>query len=87
MEKVIGASLTIHKLLKFTLNQGWNLIGPFSFDVPVNSITTTPPGILGQNEFFGFNGSYYSASTLIRGYGYWIKSNSTGIIFINNEVK
>jgi hypothetical protein len=59
---------------------GWNLIGPFSEDVPISQIITTPPGII-NSSFYEFTDGQYSASEFLRvGKGYWIKVSSDGII-------
>ena len=67
---------------EIAVNQGWNLIGPFSSDVDVNDITTSPPNIL-ASSFFGYEVGYISATTLVPGKGYWIKTNSPGTIQLN----
>lgn len=38
-----------------SVNQGWNMLGPFSEEVNVGSIITTPPGIIVTN-FYGYDG-------------------------------
>ncbi|MBV6480112.1 MAG: hypothetical protein HGGPFJEG_02957 [Ignavibacteria bacterium] len=62
------------------INSGWNIIGPFENDLPVNSIVTSPPGIL-ASSFFGYNNGYVISDTLKSGKGYWIKSTSIGTLF------
>jgi hypothetical protein len=67
------------------VSTGWNLIGPFDIDLPINQIFTTPPGIIVSN-FFGYNGNQYEISTLLKaGKGYWIKVNQDGQINLNSE--
>lgn len=63
------------------VSSGWNLIGPFAFEISVNNITTTPPGII-ASPFYGYNSGYEIADTLKPGYGYWIKTNFNGIIHL-----
>lgn len=62
--------------------QGWNLIGPFAYDVVVSGITTVPPNIL-SSPFYGYEGGYIIPTTLLPGKGYWIKANQNGVIQLN----
>jgi hypothetical protein len=73
---------TIVNSNEISVNQGWNIIGPFSITVPVSSITTIPPNII-TSSFFGFNVVYYATDILEPGKGYWIKTNSQGTIQFN----
>ena len=61
------------------LSAGWNLIGPFETNIPLNSIIVNPPGIL-ASDFFGYNNGYVIADTLKSGRGYWIKASSGGTL-------
>jgi hypothetical protein len=67
---------------QITVNQGWNLIGPFSTEVPVSDITTIPPDII-NSPFYGYEAGYISPSILLPGKGYWIKTTSPGTIYLN----
>jgi hypothetical protein len=62
--------------------QGWNLIGPFEYDVVVSGLTTSPPNIL-SSPFYGYEGGYIIPTTLLPGKGYWIKANQNGVIQLN----
>ncbi|MBL1123413.1 MAG: hypothetical protein D8M26_11025 [Ignavibacteriae bacterium] len=64
------------------VNQGWSIIGPFNFQVPVPTITTKPPNII-ASTFYGFLNIYIQANTLQPGQGYWVKTNSSGTINLN----
>ena len=64
---------------------GWNLIGPFDEIIEIASITTQPPGII-ISPFYGFGGGYYIANTLEPGFGYWIKTNSSGSVQLNTAL-
>jgi hypothetical protein len=67
------------------VSSGWNIIGPFDIDIPINQISTNPPGIIISN-FFGYNGIQYETSTILKvGKGYWIKVNEDGQINLNTE--
>ncbi len=63
-----------------SLEKGWNLVGMFSRDIPVQIIYTDPSENL-VSEFYGFNASgYYQADTLKPGVGYWIKAKNACIV-------
>ncbi len=64
------------------IHPGWNLIGTFDFNVPTNEIVTIPPNIL-TSPFYGYNSSYVISDTLKGGKGYWVKSDSNGVIQLN----
>jgi len=64
---------------------GWNMIGPFDFNVKVSNISSTPPNIIVSN-FFGFNNGYQIADTLKIGKGYWVLVNQNGILLLNNLI-
>lgn len=66
------------------VNQGWNLIGPFAFDVSVSNITTLPANII-TSTFFGYEGGYTQADTLQPGKGYWVKVNQNGILQLTTD--
>lgn len=68
------------------LTQGWNLIGPFSLDVPVVGITTTPPNIL-SSPFYRYEVMYSEVDVLKAGKGYWVKSNATGTLLLNVNIR
>lgn len=80
MVTITGTFLTNNTI---NVNQGWNLIGPFSTEVPISSITTVPPGII-QLPIYVYNGSYIAADSLMPGKGYWVKCSASGTIFFNS---
>ncbi len=61
------------------VSEGWNIVGPFHFDIGVIDIVTNPAGIL-ASQFFEFNDGYYTADILEPGKGYWVKSTGDGEI-------
>ena len=65
------------------VNNDWNIIGPFDYDVPVDDITSTPPSIV-ATFFFGFNNGYQISDTLKVGKGYWVRANQSGTLHLNN---
>jgi hypothetical protein len=64
-----------------SLDNGWNMVGTVSTPVLVSSLTTTPSGIT-TTPYFGFAGSYTTATTLVPGRGYWVKTNAGGKLHI-----
>lgn len=62
----------------------WNMIGCTSDQIPVDSISSEPGGIITSN-FFGFDGSAYKkVDTLKPGYGYWVKVNQAGNLVLQS---
>ncbi len=55
--------------------QGWNLIGPFALEMPVNEITTVPPNII-IYPIYKSTEQYNTADTLKPGKGYWVKTSA-----------
>lgn len=68
--------------VSISVSEGWNLIGTASVPVLAGSVTSDPPGMV-TSDFFGYNGSYRHADTLVPGKGYWIKAASAGSIILN----
>lgn len=68
--------------LQVQLKQGWNLIGTLNGNIPINTVTTTPPNII-SSLFFEYNGSYSQATQLEKGKGYWVKSSQNGVLNLN----
>jgi hypothetical protein len=60
----------------------WNLIGTISVPVPVGAIRQIPPGIL-QSSFYGYQGGYPVADTLMPAKGYWVKVNASGSLILS----
>jgi photosystem II stability/assembly factor-like uncharacterized protein len=56
---------------------GWNLVGSLSESFPVTNISSIPGGLV-TSDFFGYTGSYVTASVLDPGMGYWVKVASAG---------
>ncbi len=68
--------------LQIPVKSGWNLIGSLNGNIPVSSITTSPPNII-SSLFYGYNGSYFSAQQIESGKGYWLKVSQNGFINMN----
>lgn len=65
-----------------TVVAGWNMVGGPSLNVPLDSVATTPPGILAGNFFEYFSG-YATATVLRPGKGYWVKVSQAGTLQLN----
>ncbi|MEX1011099.1 MAG: YCF48-related protein [Balneolaceae bacterium] len=64
----------------WSLQEGWNLIGALSAELPADSIQD-PGGVLSAADLFGYeDGSYQPVTTLQPGRGYWIHADAVGEI-------
>jgi hypothetical protein len=66
-----------------TVSTGWNIIGTISKPVAVSAVELSTPGLLVSGDFFpynydGFGGYTTGITTLMPGWGYWVKVNSPG---------
>jgi hypothetical protein len=66
---------------QISVNQGWNIIGPFDFDIAITELVTIPPNII-VSPFYGFDETYHTTNTLYAGKGYWVKSSVNGVIIL-----
>ncbi len=62
------------------VSPGWNLIGPFDENIPVNTILSNPAGIV-SSSYFGYSGGYFNPDTLKVGKGYWIRTTMAGYLY------
>jgi hypothetical protein len=60
---------------------GWNMIGGYELAATASLVTTNPPG-LQSGPIYAYSGGYQVATTLIPGYGYWIKLTGDGQIIL-----
>ncbi len=68
-----------------TVNEGWNAIGSFHYNVPTNDIYSNPANII-ASPFFGMqNTGYLSANYLEIAKGYWVKVNEEGHLLFNSS--
>lgn len=75
-----GAPGRVLDSLEFSVNKGWNMIGSTSHTVAVSSIQKKPPG-MNTASYFGYGGSGYTIINTIKpGFGYWVKTDSTGTL-------
>ncbi len=68
--------------ISIPIREGWNLIGGLNGIIPVNSIQTDPPEIL-ISPFYKYNQGYEVANQIVKGKGYWVKSNSNGTLHLS----
>lgn len=64
---------------------GWNLIGTVgNKNVSIDNLSVQPPSsAIVTSKVFGYNHSYYQATALQPGLGYWLKLSSAGELDIN----
>jgi murein tripeptide amidase MpaA len=67
------------------LSSGWNLIGATSRAVATTAIEQDPPGII-TGAFYGYDGAYEVATTLVPAHGYWVKAGSEGNIILRSGI-
>ncbi|MGB9664211.1 MAG: YCF48-related protein, partial [Ignavibacteria bacterium] len=68
------------------LPAGWNLIGPFDFNIQTTEITTNPPDIIVSN-FFKYDRGYKTTDILEVGKGYWVKLSQAGNLIFPTVAK
>jgi hypothetical protein len=68
--------------ISIPLKSGWNLIGGLNGIIPVGSVQTNPPSIL-SSPFYEYNSGYQVSSEIVKGKGYWVKSNSDGELLLS----
>lgn len=66
------------------LNEGWNLIGSISIDLPTAELIEIPQDII-VSGFYGYDLSYSAVDTLKPLYGYWVKSGSGGELVLRRS--
>ena len=66
------------------VSSGWNLIGPFDENIPVNTIISTPPGIV-TSAYYKYSNAYSITDTLKKGKGYWVQASASGILMKNTS--
>ena len=71
---------------QLSINQGWNLLGIYDYEVSVSNINTIPSDII-ISPFYGYNLGYQVADTLKPGKGYWVKTSVAGTMQFNTEIK
>ncbi len=66
------------------LSKGWNLVGSVSVAVPAGALYTVPPSLI-TTPFYGYDGGYSEADTILPGRGYWMKSSAAGSLVIDAD--
>ncbi len=77
---LIGTSKSIDTIL---ITSGWNLIGSISTKIPVASLL--PIGTTIRSQAFSYSSGYHQTDTIVPGYGYWVKFDSTGKCVLQNS--
>ena len=54
------------------VNPGWNLIGSITYYLSTDKVTPSN-GVSILSNFFDYNGGYNATTTIIPGWGYWVK--------------
>ncbi|MBI5464508.1 MAG: T9SS type A sorting domain-containing protein, partial [Ignavibacteriales bacterium] len=65
-----------------SVQPGWNLIGSISQPVPISTIASDPPGLV-TSQFFGYDGSYVTADSILPGKAYWVKVSDGGMLILS----
>ena len=70
--------------LGISVTPGWNLVGSVSTFVQTSNILSSPASIM-TSQFFGYVGSYQTASILQPGRAYWVKTNQAGTLYLGSS--
>ncbi len=65
-----------------SVTAGWNLIGSISTEIPTAGILSNPPGMV-TGSFFGYDGSYVTADSIVPGHAYWVKVTGSGTLILS----
>ncbi len=72
--------------VQIPLEKGWNLIGSITEPVPVSSLSAdSGTGIGPDSRVFTYQNGYRVSDTLLPGIGYWIKSDTSGILTLSSS--
>lgn len=61
---------------------GWNLVGSISDSLAASGVSSIPGGIR-SSDFFGYDGTYAVADTLVPGRGYWVRVSQPGRLVLS----
>ncbi len=64
---------------------GWNLLGSLFHSVAVSSIVSVPGGLV-TSQFYDYSNGYTSGDSLYPGKGYWVKTSSNGMLYLNSSL-
>ncbi len=72
---ILGTPLSNQNI---AINNGWNLVGSITYPEAASSLSSLPPGILG-NEYWEYSPKGFDrAKTITPGRGYWVFSSGAG---------
>jgi hypothetical protein len=74
-----GIQIVTHNPI--TAATGWNLFGGYETTVATSGLTTTPAGLI-TGSVFKYSSGYTVATSIVPGYGYWVKLTGAGSINI-----
>jgi hypothetical protein len=63
------------------VSAGWNLVGSISLPVAAADIRSNPPG-MATSRFFGYQGAYAFADTVLPARAYWVKADQDGELIL-----
>jgi hypothetical protein len=69
--------------LTLSLTEGWNLISGISTSLPVDVLYNS--GLVVSNGIYAFDGSYYQASAIDPGMGYWVRALADGDVTLSSS--
>ena len=69
--------------LEIALTEGWNLISGISTSLPVDVLYNS--GLVVSNGIYAFDGSYYQASAIDPGMGYWVRALADGDVTLSSS--
>ena len=78
-EEICGSDETEEVI---NLSSGWNLIGGPNCNVPLSSVID-PVGIIIPGTLYGYNGGYFTSSSIDATKAYWIKTSQAGTITVS----
>lgn len=58
------------------VNAGWNLVGSLSVSIDTGQVDD--PGAIRSSVWFGYSGTYFTATTIDSGKAYWVKASTAG---------
>jgi len=67
-----------------SVSKKWNMVGSVAQPIPATLISSNPGGIISTN-FYGYNGGYVIADSILPGVGYWVKVSNDGKLFYTSS--
>lgn len=69
-----------------SVQQGWNIVGPFNSSLSASNVSSDPPGII-QTPFYSYSSGYVSSAALEPGKGYWLKTSQSGSLIFSEKIE